>query len=58
MSSGVGPARELEELGIELQYDAPEVGNNLQDHIHARVRCELRQPLTFAALPSSDKTLA
>jgi choline dehydrogenase len=34
------------------------VGNNLQDHIHARVRCELRQPLTFATLPGSDKTLA
>jgi choline dehydrogenase len=58
MLSGVGPARELADLGIEILHDAPEVGKNLQDHIHARVRCELRQPLTFAALSGSDKALA
>jgi choline dehydrogenase len=58
MLSGVGPARDLEDLGIEVLHDAPEVGKNLQDHIHARVRCELRQPLTFAALPGSEKASA
>ena len=55
MLSGLGPATELEMLGIEVRLDLPEVGKNLQDHIHARVRCELTQPLTFAPLPSDDK---
>jgi len=58
MLSGVGPAAELEALGIEVLHDAPEVGKNLQDHIHARVRSELRQPLTFAPLPGSEKAMA
>jgi choline dehydrogenase len=54
----LGPAPELEKLGIEVRLDLPEVGKNLQDHIHARVRCELTQPLTFAPLPSDDKAAA
>jgi choline dehydrogenase len=58
MLSGLGPATELEMLGIEVRLDLPEVGKNLQDHIHARVRCELTQPLTFAPLPSDDKAEA
>jgi len=58
MLSGLGPATELEMLGIEVRLDLPEVGKNLQDHIHARVRCELTQPLTFAPLPSDDKAKA
>ncbi|WP_374090817.1 GMC family oxidoreductase [Methylomicrobium lacus] len=58
MLSGVGPASELEALGIEVLHDAPEVGKNLQDHIHARVRSELLQPLTFAPLPPSQKAFA
>jgi choline dehydrogenase len=36
----------------------PGVGKNLQDHIHARVRVELNQPLTFAPLPPEDKAAA
>ncbi|GAC1442486.1 MAG: GMC family oxidoreductase N-terminal domain-containing protein [Mycobacteriales bacterium] len=31
--SGVGPADELRELGIEVVADSPNVGRNLQDHI-------------------------
>jgi choline dehydrogenase len=56
--SGIGPAPALETLGIQVQAHAPEVGKNLQDHIHARVRCELTEPLTFAPLPSEDKATA
>lgn len=32
MLSGIGPAAQLKELDIPVQYDAPEVGKNLQDH--------------------------
>ncbi len=32
MLSGIGPARRLRELGLPVYYDAPEVGENLQDH--------------------------
>ena len=58
MLSGLGPALELEKLGINVRADLPEVGKNLQDHIHARVRCELTQPLSFAPLPDEEKALA
>jgi choline dehydrogenase len=58
MLSGLGPALELEKLGINVRVDLPEVGKNLQDHIHARVRCELTQPLTFSPLPNEDKIAA
>ena len=58
MLSGLGPAMELEKLGIKVRANLPEVGKNLQDHIHARVRCELTQPLTFAPLPDEDKVAA
>lgn len=30
--SGVGPAAKLENLGIEVVQDLPEVGQNLRDH--------------------------
>ena len=30
--SGIGPAAQLQRLGIAVQHDAPEVGENLQDH--------------------------
>jgi len=56
--SGLGPAMELEKLGINVRLDLPEVGKNLQDHIHARVRSELTEALTFSALPNSDKAAA
>ena len=32
MHSGVGPAATLKALGLPVQIDAPEVGENLQDH--------------------------
>ena len=30
--SGIGPADELRDLGIEVVHDAPEIGRNLRDH--------------------------
>jgi choline dehydrogenase len=36
MNSGVGPASELKEVGIEVRHDLPGVGKNLQDHVQGR----------------------
>ncbi|MGC1550612.1 MAG: GMC family oxidoreductase N-terminal domain-containing protein [Rhodanobacter sp.] len=33
MMSGIGPAEHLRNLGIDVVYDSPDVGNNLQDHV-------------------------
>lgn len=33
LRSGIGPARDLQALGIEVVADSPEVGRNLQDHV-------------------------
>lgn len=33
MLSGIGPAKHLKEHGIEVIYDSPNVGENLQDHL-------------------------
>ncbi|MEL6966657.1 MAG: GMC family oxidoreductase N-terminal domain-containing protein [Pseudomonadota bacterium] len=33
MLSGIGPANHLQQMGIPVAVDAPEVGGNLQDHI-------------------------
>lgn len=42
MLSGIGPARHLAEHGIPVLVDAPEVGQNLTDHLVV--------PLTFAGV--------
>ena len=41
--SGVGPAGLLKEHGIDVVVDAPEVGENLQDHYQARTIVRLRE---------------
>ena len=56
--SGIGPARELEKLGIEVLHDLPGVGKNLQDHLGVRIGCEINQPLSFPALPGPAKEAA
>ncbi len=37
MLSGIGPAGELQDLGIALAFDKPGVGENLQDHLQLRL---------------------
>lgn len=58
MLSGIGLKAALERVGINVRLDLPGVGKNLQDHLHARVRCEIAQPLTFAPLPDEMKAAA
>jgi choline dehydrogenase len=44
--SGVGPAALLTALGIPLVHELPGVGENLQDHLQARVIFECTRPIT------------
>ena len=58
MLAGIGPEARLQRVGIDVRQDLPGVGQNLQDHLHTRVRCEITQPLTFAPLPEEFKAAA
>lgn len=58
MLSGIGPEGKLRRLGIRVQQNLPGVGQNLQDHLHTRVRCEITQPLTYGPLPEELKAAA
>jgi choline dehydrogenase len=46
--SGVGNARELQELGIDVVHDLPGVGENLQDHLEVYVQYESKLPVSVA----------
>lgn len=45
--SGVGPAALLREHGIAVVADAPEVGENLQDHYQSRVIVRLKKKMSL-----------
>jgi len=47
--SGVGPAQELREHGIEVIHDLPGVGENLQDHLEFYFQMACTQPVTLYA---------
>jgi choline dehydrogenase len=44
--SGIGPAKLLAQHGIPLLVAAPEVGENLQDHLQIRLGYQCTQPIT------------
>jgi len=45
--SGVGPADTLKALGIDVVFDQPKVGANLQDHLDLYAICEVTGPHTY-----------
>ncbi len=45
--SGIGRASFLQSHGIAVAHDLPGVGENLQDHLQARVMFKVRQPITI-----------
>ena len=49
MLSGIGPAAELQELGIAARLDRPAVGRNLQDHLSYRMNYLCSRPVTAFA---------
>ena len=45
--SGIGPADHLNDLGIDVVFDQPQVGENLQDHLDLYCICEVSGPHTY-----------
>jgi choline dehydrogenase len=58
MNSGVGPAGELQAVGIEPRHDLPGVGKNLQDHVQARFTFLTQQPGTLNEILTSPRQQA
>jgi choline dehydrogenase len=56
--SGIGQAERLRALGVPVVKDAPEVGENLIDHVNLRMTYRARQPITLNdVMISKVKTL-
>jgi choline dehydrogenase len=55
MNSGVGPAAELRQVGIEVKHDLPGVGKNLQDHVQGRFTFLTRQSGTLNEILTSPR---
>ncbi len=55
MLSGIGPADALRRVGIPVVYDAPEVGENLQDHLGVYSSFECLQPVSLNFLMRPDQ---
>ena len=55
MLSGIGPADQLRKHGLDVVTDAPEVGQNLQDHMSAGVAYHRKQPGPFVAKARYDR---
>jgi choline dehydrogenase len=45
--AGIGPAEELEQLGIPVVADLPGVGRNLQDHLEVYIQYASKQPVSI-----------
>ncbi len=45
--SGIGPAEHLQSLGINVVFDQPSVGKNLQDHLDLYAICEVSGHYTY-----------
>jgi len=45
--SGIGNAKELKEMGINVVHDLPGVGENLQDHLEVYVQYACKEPVSM-----------
>ncbi len=45
--SGIGPGQLLQDNGIDVIVDSPDVGGNLQDHLQIRTVYKTREPITL-----------
>ena len=47
MLSGIGPAEHLQDMGIDVLYNLPGVGQNLDDHPDFVLKYKCKQPVSF-----------
>jgi choline dehydrogenase len=52
MLSGIGPAADLQAMGLPVLHDAPEVGANLADHLDITVQAALKGREAIGLAPS------
>jgi choline dehydrogenase len=57
MLSGIGPADELREVGVEVRHDLPGVGRNLQDHPFVTLMWEVSDTNTLYGADSPKHML-
>ena len=55
MLSGIGGGAQLAKQGIEVIYDAPEVGQNLQDHLGVYLTYACKDPVTLFRMFRPDR---
>jgi len=48
--SGIGPADELRDIGVQPVHDLPGVGRNLMDHLNTNVHSALKDPISYDGL--------
>lgn len=53
MLSGIGPAAHLQDLGIPVLHDAPDVGQRMQDHFQARLMFRASQRVSVNEVVNS-----
>lgn len=59
LASGIGPAAELQEIGIQPVVDLPGVGKNLQDHVDGMITVRSSSSKTLGlSLPNLPRMLA
>ena len=56
--SGIGDAKKLKKLGIDIISNSPEVGRNLQDHIGVYLQHRCTQPITLFSLMRPDRAIS
>jgi choline dehydrogenase len=56
--SGIGPAKHLKEMGIEVVKDAPGVGGNYHDHVASPVHMETKNSTSYGlSLPAAPRDI-
>lgn len=58
MLSGLGPAAQLSQLGINVVQDLPGVGQNLQDHLFLSVAYACTEPISLATAETPENVAA
>jgi len=54
MLSGIGDRNHLEEVGVPVVHDLPEVGKNLQDHLFVTLNMDVTDGFALDPLPPAS----